>query len=312
MGDPRGSPSPVPVPFGVPRVTPAIPDAEWAELRRWSLATDHAPSTTEKGIRYLRFMERERGVDLDGLTLQGVQTLLARGRQDGVKPSTLNSWVREINLWARFRGLHWKVPYFRNRSRPVVRVPTDKEIQQLRALHWPNRATDARNRAMIAVLLDVGPRRSELALMDVQDLTRSQDGHPVLMVRHGKGGKERPLWIDASTEDRLRAYVDTYRIRSHPAALFTTPQGRISDAYLARIIQKAGADIGAPWLSPHKLRHACCDSLLDEGVSVPSVAALLGHSRWETTALYRTKRLEQQAAEREVRAASKARFGRRK
>ncbi|MCI4345880.1 MAG: site-specific integrase [Thermoplasmata archaeon] len=291
--------------------TPVTEDL-WADLRRWSRATDHAPSTTAKGVRYLRDLERERGLPIAELTLHDVQDLLARGRQEGVKPSTLNSWIREINLWARFRELGWKALYFRNRSRPVVRVPSEREIRKLRDLRWPNRSADARNRSMLAVLLDVGPRRSELALMDLQDLTRSQDGRPVLMVRHGKGGKERPLWIDDATDELLRAYIERYRSHSHPTALFTTPRGRISDAYLARVIQKAGALSGAPWLSPHKLRHACCDSLLDAGVSIPSVAALLGHSRWETTALYRTKRLEQQAAEKEVRAAAKARFGRRK
>lgn len=296
----------------MPTLSSPITDALWSDFRSWSLSTDHAPSTTAKGIRYLRFLERERALPLDTLTLHDVQALLARGRQDGVKPSTLNSWIREINLWGRFRNIGWKVDYFRNRSRPVVRVPNEREIRRLRELRWSNRAADARNRAILATMLDVGPRRSELALMDVQDLTRSQDGAPVLMVRHGKGGKERPLWIDTATDVLLRTYIENYRSRSHPTALFTTPRGRISDAYLARVIQKAGAEAGAPWLSPHKLRHACCDSLLDAGVSIPSVAALLGHARWETTALYRTKRLEQQAAEKEVRAASRARFGRRK
>lgn len=145
--------------------------------------------------------------------------------------------------------------------------------------------------------------------MDLADRARTPAGRPIVRVRFGKGEKERSLYIDESTDRLLEEYVAHHRISSHPRALFTTPRGRVSYGYLARLVHSAGARVGAPWLSAHKLRHYACDSMLDANVSVPSVAAVLGHERWETTALYRSKRLTTIKAEQEIQAASRARFG---
>ncbi len=289
-----------------------VDDTTWERYRQWCLASDHALGTAAKSVRYLRFFEREKGLALGGLSREAAHEMLARGRDAGTKPQTLNSWIRELNLWSAFNGLGWKLAYFRNRGTPVIPVPDDKVVRQLRRLTWANPTTSARNRALIALLADQGPRRNEIVHMDLGDLTRTSDGGPALIVRHGKGEKQRTLFIDESTHGLIREYVERYRIASDRDALFTGPHGRISYAYLARVIKDAGDRVGAPWLSCHKLRHYVCDSLLDSGVSVRSVAEVLGHTKLETTALYRSKRLAKVRAEQEVRAASRARFGRRK
>jgi integrase len=290
-----------------------ITDATWSSYRDWSLASDHALATAAKSIRYLKFLEREHGLVLDPpLQRELAIEVLARGRDSGTKPQTLNSWIREINLWTEFNHLGWKLRYFRNRGTPVIRVPDEGMVRRLRLLTWDNAVVNARNRAIMAVLADQGPRRNEIIRMDLSDLTRSESGRPALVVRHGKGEKQRILFIDESTDDLLQRYVKLYRTPSDRTALFTGPRGRMSYAYLARVVTEAGRRIGAPWLSCHKLRHFVCDSLLDSGVSVPSVAQVLGHSKLETTALYRSKRLAKVRAEQEIRGTSKARFGRRR
>lgn len=288
-----------------------IREEMWARYRSWCLANDLAPSTATKAVRYLRFFEREHGVDLSprSLTQDCVLDLLASARARGLKPKTLNNWARELNLWARFHQLPWKLAYFRRRTNPIVRVPDEKVVRALRRLTWSNPTTSARNRAIIALLADMGPRRNEIIHLDLADLHLNDDGTPMVRVRFGKGEKERELFIDPSTHELLQLYIERYRIHSDSRALFTTPRGRISYAYIARVVKDAGARVGAPWISAHKIRHYVCDSLLDAGVSVPSVAQVLGHEHWETTALYRSKRLTVVRAEKEVRAASRARFG---
>ncbi len=283
---------------------------EWDAYRSWCLGNDLAPSTAEKSGRYLRFFESRYGLDLrnEALTRDRVIHFLATGREHGVKPKTLNSWVRELNLWSRFKRLGWKMAYYRRRGRPILPIPDDKLIRELRALTWRNPSTSSRNRALIALLADQGPRRNEVVHLDLSDRKRSTSGRPFITVRFGKGEKERNLFIDESTDALLEEYVARHRISSDPRALFTTPRGRLSYGYFAKIIHEAGGRVGAPWLSPHKIRHYVCDSLLDAGVSVPSVAEVLGHTRWETTAQYRSLRLATVRAEQEVRAAAKARF----
>lgn len=281
----------------------------WVRYRSWCLGHDLAPSTTEKSGRYLRFFERQYGLELARLSRDDAISFLARGREVGVKPKTLNSWVRELNLWSRFRSLGWKMAYYRRRGVPFVQVPDERTVRSLRALTWPNPSTSARNHALIALLADQGPRRNEVVRLDLADVRATPEGRPVVSVRFGKGEKERLLYVDETTATAIREYVDRFRIASDPRALFTTPRGRISYAYLAKVVKDAGARVGAPWLSPHKLRHYVCDSLLDANVSVPSVAEVLGHARWETTELYRSRRLTKVRAEQEIRAVARVRFG---
>jgi integrase len=48
-----------------------------------------------------------------------------------------------------------------------------------------------------------------------------------LKVRFAKGEQQRDVPIDPEVGTALDEYVRTYRIRSDPTALFTTPQGRM-------------------------------------------------------------------------------------
>jgi integrase/recombinase XerC len=285
-----------------------VSDATWAKYRSWALTHGQALGTASKAVRYLRFFEREKQLELEELTQDRALEFLATWRERGVKPRTLNSWVRELNLWSRFRGLGWKVQYFRHHDVPHVQVPDRELVDKIRSMRWADPGTTARNRAILALLSDMGPRRAELVALTWRDVIETPTG-TVLMVRHGKGEKERQLWVDESTGLLLREYATHYRVASDPSALFTSGRGRLTYQYLGKIVKEAGARAGAPWLSCHKLRHFVADSLLDSGVSVPSVAEVLGHARWETTALYRSKRLTKIRAEQEVRSVSQQRFG---
>jgi integrase len=61
-------------------------------------------------------------------------------------------------------------------------------------------------------------------------------------------------------------------------AVFTTATGRTIDfAHLARACRRACVAIGTSELSPNALRHSCASMLCSLGVSLPDVAAQLGH-----------------------------------
>jgi integrase len=280
-----------------------LDDAVAGKLRGWMLVNGCSLGTASKGVRYLRFLERERELTFGAVqpAQDEVLEFLATWRQQGIKPRTLNSWIRELNLWSRFQRLGWKMAYFRQVTPPQIRVPDEKTASRLLALSWPDRAVDARNRAIIALMVQVGIRRDELLHLELRDLTENEDG-PVLQIRHAKGEKQRPVPVTPQLAAQIHEYVELYRSRKHPVRLFTTREGSLSYGYLGRIIQRAGAQVGAPWLSPHKLRHFACDYMMDHGMSVGSVAEILGHARWETTQLYRQRRLARRQMEREFRA----------
>ncbi len=282
-------------------------EAELLRFRSWQIALDHALSTANKSVRYLRFLH-QRGLELElpALTYDHALGFMAEWRQRGVKPRTLNSWVREINLWSRFRKLGWKLSYFRRRSGPPMQVPDRVLVAKLLNLTYASPATQVRNRAMFAVFADVGIRRNELVHLQLSDRIQLGTG-PGLRIRFGKGENERDVPLDPEVSELLERYVSTYRSHSHPTRLFTTQVGPMSYGYVGRVVQEAGARLGAPWLSCHKLRHFVADVTLDAGMPVSSVAEILGHKRWETTQLYRQRRLQKIRAEADFRATASSR-----
>lgn len=288
---------------------PGPPDEALIAYRRWCLAQGHGTRTVDKSIRMLHFFSRqfELSISRKDPDSDGVVQFIAERRELGVKPKTLNGYVRELNLWSRFCGLGWKMPYFRKHLTPILNVPDAELIRKLLSLRWSDPAADSRNRALLALFVDQGPRRQEVASMRLTDRIRTEKG-PGIVIERGKGDKPRVLWISPEVDELLEEYVTRYRTRSHSSALFTTPRGALSYAYMGKIVREAGCRVGATWLSCHKLRHYCVDSLIDAGVSIPSVAEVMGHSRWDTVAIYRSRRLTVQKAEEEVRGSQASRF----
>ena len=234
---------------------------------------------------------------------------LARSREGGRKARTCNNWIRELNLWSEYRGYGWRLRYFRSHTRPEIWVPTHREVhERLLRLTWPDRSTDARNRAILYLLADAGPRRQEVVNLRLQDLVPPPKG-PKVWIRAGKGEKDRVLELSSRTWELIQLYIRDYRCRSDRSVLFTTPRGPVSYGYLGKLVGQAGKACGLPKLTCHKLRHFCVDDLLDHGVSVPSVAQQMGHSSWETVRIYREQRATARLAEEEIRRAAKRRFG---
>jgi site-specific recombinase XerD len=286
-----------------------LSDREILEFRNWALTDGRlSPRTVEKALRYIRFLE-QRGFTFDRESYLREQLLerLVLARDDGVAPITLNLWVAQLNRWARFLRKEWKLPRYRHHHEPDVPAPNQAEARKIWNLTWTEPTANSRNRAIIALLLDKGPRRQELVDLNLGDFVQTRDG-PSMVIRHGKGDKERTIPVAAEVAVRLRDYLDHHRSPSDPRAFFTTPNGRVTHGYVGKIVKLAGERLGLHWLSSHKLRHFATDDLLDRGVSVASVAEILGHESVETTMMYRTKRLSRKYAESEVRNADRRRF----
>lgn len=150
--------------------------------------------------------------------------------------------------------------------------------------------------AAVALLVSVGLRAAEVEGLTVGQVA-ADSGHTVLRFRV-KGGKV----IAVPLPPRVRALIDpllTGRAASDP--LLTREDGRSFDRWrsttaLRRAAKAGGVD--AAGLTPHVLRATAATLLLDAGVPVELVQALLGHSSSVTTQGYDrgTRRLDGHAA----------------
>jgi integrase/recombinase XerD len=140
-----------------------------------------------------------------------------------------------------------------------------------------------KHRAMLATMYGGGLRVSEVARLKVSDLDRERHA---IWVRGGKGRKDRQVMLAPP----LRELLAEYWRRNHPAVwLFPgdKPDCPISTSgiFLACADAAKKAGIGKP-IHPHSLRHAFATHLLDEGVNLLVIQALLGHAHLKTTARY--------------------------
>lgn len=150
-----------------------------------------------------------------------------------------------------------------------------------------------RDRAIIELLYSGGLRVSELIALnrDSINLQRRE-----FMVR-GKGQKDRPIFIDEATADRVGDYLDA-RTDSLPALFLNNSKNqqeagtsgdfrRLTARSIDRIVTKYARLAGiTKTVTPHTLRHSFATDLLMNGADLRSVQSLLGHADVSTTQIY--------------------------
>lgn len=157
---------------------------------------------------------------------------------------------------------------------------------------WPSR-----DLALTATFCVTGVREAEASGLSIGALA-GEPGARRMEVR-GKGGKVRPVPIDAALERVLAAYLDERHRRfpdedlDHPAvALFVDVRGRrMTVDQIRYLIEKLYVRAGIraqvpPGALVHALRHTFATSALEAGADVVELQELLGHASLETTRRY--------------------------
>ena len=139
-----------------------------------------------------------------------------------------------------------------------------------------------KHRAIIALLYSAGLRISELISLELRhiDIARRQ-----ILVKNGKGRKDRYVILANSFLPLLQNYITTYK----PDRYFV--EGRANTKYSDGSIRKFlhhSTKISKikKKVTPHTLRHSYATHLLENGIGLRHIQELLGHSRPETTMIY--------------------------
>jgi integrase/recombinase XerC len=177
------------------------------------------------------------------------------------------------------------------------------ESEMTRLLEMPDVAEPLgrRDRAILELFYASGLRLSELVGLDVDDVNLS--GRVVRVL--GKGGKERIVPFNRTTEASLRAWLKDWeeladrgslaagrgsRVAGRKTAepLFLNYQGRrLSTRSVDRLVRKYVAACSTRFgISPHALRHSFATHLLERGADLRAIQELLGHARLSTTQRY--------------------------
>jgi integrase/recombinase XerC len=143
-----------------------------------------------------------------------------------------------------------------------------------------------RDRAIFEVLYSCGLRVGELTGLCWRDIDEELG---IVMVRSGKGNKDRLVPIGEPALDALRAWRSLTPAGAAPGApVITNLRGgrltaRSVQNILARRIMRSDLDSN---LTPHGIRHCFATHLLNAGADLRSIQEMLGHSSLQTTQRY--------------------------
>ena len=164
---------------------------------------------------------------------------------------------------------------------------TGAEVEALlAAADRQNGPAAPRNRAVLALLADLGLRVGEVVGLNIEDLGEER-GHRTVRFS-GKGGRSRRRALAPSTSAALDAHLAVRG--TAPGPLFTTSSGTRLDRHAVfRLVRRLAAAAGIPAadkLSPHSLRHAFATAARDAGVALEDVQDAMGHADPRTTRRY--------------------------
>ena len=166
-------------------------------------------------------------------------------------------------------------------------VMSQDEIRRLLAM-----AANIKVRAMLSLAYGCGLRAGEVVRLKVGDIDSAQN---IIRIVQAKGRKDRNVMLPADILGLLRQWwKDRPRHQDRDVAptdrwLFPgrNPGRPLTTRQFARLFQETvkKAGITKP-VTLHSLRHSFATHLLERGVDIRVIQALLGHDKLETTARY--------------------------
>jgi len=205
-------------------------------------------------------------------------------------PTSVNQALAAIdNL---YRSLNQGTPDVPREDLPQVAPRALDEAEQRALLRSMERCPSARDRAIATVFLYTALRLSELAALDLADVSMSARRGRV-KVRLGKGDAYREVPLNTATRTaldewlaaRARQVERTERAHDPDALWLSRSGGRLSARAIDSVVRALAGDAGLD-ISAHLLRHTCLTNLVRGGADVVLVAELAGHRRLDTTRRY--------------------------
>jgi integron integrase len=262
------------------RVTPL---AALEELRR-RIRTRHYSYRTECSYvdwarRFLAYLSAQQNAQEPHVQSEGVRDYLTHlAVHQHVSASTQNQAFSAILFLCReVMGLDPKGLSVTARAKRGSRLPVVLSVPETAALLQAMRGT---SRLMAALIYGGGLRVSECCELRVKDIDFDQG---LIIVRGGKGGKDRSTLLPEAGRDELRAHLRK-AAAIHRADRETGLAGVWLPDALERKYPNAGRQMGWFWVFPsHSLstdpragivrRHHISDSVVQKAVKAAAVAA---------------------------------------
>ena len=248
---------------------------------------------------------REINKTVDEITSDDIRYYLAiRQKRDNITKTTANNELRCLRTFYSYliaEELITKNPCLKieqiKANKTQKKAFTEIEVEQIRG-----KCSCARETAIVEILLSTGCRVTELVLMRRDDIKEDK------LVVHGKGQKDRTVYLNAKAQIALQAYMSERKdsnpylfpkgicatethIKGKPALWYTNPlyvqaDGHTDKSTIEQIMRRLGKRAGVEKCHPHRFRRTCATFALRRGMPIEQVSKMLGHENVATTMIY--------------------------
>src|SRR5450756_329377 len=147
-----------------------------------------------------------------------------------------------------------------------------------------------RDRAMLAILLGCGLRRSEVAALTLKHI-QQRDNRWCIVDLVGKHGRVRtipmPTWVKVAIDAWTSAAAIAEGHVLRPVNRGDQVQGeRMTEKVVWQLLRPYATAAGVPGIAPHDLRRSCAKMCRAAGGELEQIQLLLGHASVQTTERY--------------------------
>lgn len=244
----------------------------------------------------LEYVVEKRAItELESITSFDLKAYVRMKQIKGLQPQSIVSMFKTIHAFFSWcvREEYLEVNIASKVDTPKVQKKvidgfTGKEVQDMVAAFTFKNYLEARNKAIIAMLADIG-----LRAMEIRGLQFTNVKETTILV-NGKGNKERIVFISPALKRILIKYErlrkEYFQNKNVTSNYFLSYQGAgLSHVALDSVVKEAGkrAGVTKKKVSPHVFRHFYAVACLSEGgMDVYSLSRLLGHADVSVTQRY--------------------------
>ena len=174
-----------------------------------------------------------------------------------------------------------------------IRVGNWLSLRQAQTLlNTPDATTvkGLRDRAILAVLLGCGLRRSEVAALTFMHI-QQRDGRWCIVDLVGKHGRIRTIPMPTWVRVAIDAWASVTGISDGPVFRPVNRGDRmygesLKEKVIWQLLQSYASEAGVPGIAPHDLRRTCAKLCRAAGGELEQIQLLLGHASVQTTERY--------------------------
>lgn len=224
-------------------------------------------------------------VPLEQVTYEKIGGYIDYLQNKRMQPASINLYLAVIRVFYSYLRYEEKIKLsnpVRNSCRLRVPKPLPRHLREEEVEHLFSVIKNKRDFAMFKLMLRCGLRVEEVSNLTLGAIDLKQRR---IIVYHGKGSKDRVVYISDDAQDALVAYL---KIRSHfrIKKVFLVEKGNfkgrpISVRGIQKRIEYYAKKTGLK-VSCHSLRHTMATQLLNAEAEVETIQDLLGHN-WITT-----------------------------